>query len=276
VFTRLVARALGVDPGQVRVDAVDTAELPRGVGTFASRTATAGAPAVALAAEGLRRRIVQAAAALLEADVADIELGPHGVGVRGAPASRIPLSELARRVGPVAARAPVPPATPPELAETAYAPVERSAYGAGVHLALVGVDRDDLRVRVERYVVGYDVGPRLSPAIVDGQIVGGLSHGLSGALFEEILYDDGGQLLTQSFLDYLLPSSVDMPAVRLIHRETPTPLTALGAKGVGESGTIPAAAAIASAVEDALGIEIDRLPITPDRLYARLAGAGPT
>ena len=274
VFARLAAEALGLRPDQVRVDPTDTARLARGIGTFGSRTAIAGAPAVQLAALGLRQRILKAAAAVLEADAADLEIAPEGVSVRGAPASRISLAALARRVGPVAARAPVPKGTTPELSETAYAPVERAAYGAGVHLAAVRVDPEDMRVCVERYVIGYDVGRRLSPAIVEGQIVGGLSHGLAGALFEEILYDKAGQLLTQSFMDYLLPTAVDMPRVRLVHRETPTPLTALGAKGVGESGTIPAAAAIASAVEDALGIEIDRLPITPDRLFRWLGSAG--
>lgn len=274
VFAGLVADAMGIERGSVVLDRTDTALLARGVGTFGSRTATSGAVAVQSAAEGLARRIREAAAGLMEADPADIEITAAGVGVRGAPQSRLTLAALAGRVmGTAVGSRPAPP----ELSETAYVPVRRAAWGGGVHVACLTVDPDDLRVRVVRYLIAYDVGRRLVPAIVEGQLVGGLSHGLSGALFEEILYDDAGQLLTQSFMDYLLPTTSDMPPVRLTFRETPTPLTALGAKGVGESGTIPAAAAIASALEDALGIVVDRLPVTPDRLYRMLAerrGAG--
>ncbi|MCL6596909.1 MAG: xanthine dehydrogenase family protein molybdopterin-binding subunit [Firmicutes bacterium] len=269
-FARIVAETLGVDAANVRVEATDTSRLERGVGTFASRTATAGAVAVHKAAAELRRRLLEAAAAVLEADPADLEIGPAGVHVRGAPARALSLAELARRVGPVQARAPVPPGTVPELSAVAYAPAERAAYGAAAHVAAVAVDREVLVVRPAGYVIAYDVGRRLSPPLVEGQILGGLAHGLSGALLEELGHDEGGQLLTQSFLDYLLPMATDMPPVRLVHRETPTPLTPLGAKGVGESGTIPAAAALASAVEDALGVAVDRLPMRPDRLFDAL------
>ncbi len=267
VFASLVADAMGVGRDSVVLDRTDTALLARGVGTFGSRTATSGAVAVHTAAEGLARRLRQAAAALLEADPDDVEITPEGVGVRGAPQSRLTLAALAGRVMGMAAG---PQPAPPELSETAYVPVRRPSWGSSVHIAAVTVDPGDLRVRVVRYLIAYDVGRRLSPAIVEGQLIGGLSHGLSGALFEEILYDEGGQLLTQSFMDYLLPTSSDMPSVRLVWQETPTPLTPLGAKGVGESGTIPAAAAIASALEDALGIAVDRLPVTPDRIYRAL------
>jgi CO/xanthine dehydrogenase Mo-binding subunit len=267
VFAGLVADAMGIASESVVLDRTDTALLARGIGTFGSRTATSGAVAIHTAAERLGRRLREAAAALLEADPRDIEISPDGVGVRGAPASRMTLAALAGRVMGMG----TPSRTvPPELSETAYVPVRRSAWGSSVHIAAVAVDPDDLRVRVVRYLIAYDVGRRLSPAIVKGQLVGGLSHGLSGALLEEILYDEGGQLLTQSFADYLIPTASDMPRVRLVHRETPTPLTPLGAKGVGESGTIPAAAAIASALEDALPVVIDRLPVTPDRLFRAL------
>lgn len=267
VFTQLVAEAMGIAPQTVSIDPTDTAVLARGVGTFGSRTATSGAVAVHEAALGLRRKLVEAAALLLEAAPEDVEIGPEGVSVRGVPARRLDLRTVAQRVTGLA---PGRAGVSPELSETSYVPVSRPAYGSGIHVAALTVDPEDFRVRVVRYLIGYDVGRRLNAAIVEGQLVGGLSHGLSGALFEEILYDSTGQLLTQSFLDYLLPTASDMPPVRLVHRETPTPLTPLGAKGVGESGTIPAAAAIASAVEDALGIEIDRLPITPVRLFSAL------
>jgi carbon-monoxide dehydrogenase large subunit len=265
VFTRLAADALGVDPDRIRVDPLDTAVLARGVGTFGSRTATSGAVAVRRAAEGLRQRLTAAAAALFEAASADVEIAGDAVFVRGVPARRLTLAALAQRV---LAPAPAGRDATPELSETVYVPVRQAAWSAGVHVVALTVDPDDYRVRVRLYLIASDCGRRLDPAIVDGQLIGGVSHGLSGALFEEILYDEGGQLLTQSFMDYLLPTAAEMPRVRLVHRETPTPLTPLGAKGVGESGTIPAAAAIASAVEDALGIEIDRLPITPARLFA--------
>jgi len=267
VFTDLVARATGLAPQDIQVDWTDTAVLTRGIGTWGSRTATTGAVAVHLAAQGLAQRLREAAALALEADPADIELGTGGAQVRGVPARRIALAALAQRNAFSVPRSGGAGGGSPELSETAYPPAPRMSYGSSVHVAAVRVDPDDFRVKVDRYWIAYDVGRRLSPAIVEGQLAGGLSHGLSGALLEEVLYDGSGQLLTQSFMDYLVPTASDMPRIVFTHRETPTPNTPLGAKGVGESGTIPAAAALCSAVEDALGIAVDRIPMRPDRLY---------
>jgi carbon-monoxide dehydrogenase large subunit len=276
VFGALLARTLGVDPERVVAEPTDTSRLARGIGTFASRGATSGAVAVAQVGEALADKIRRAAARVLEAAPEDMVIEGGKVGVRGAPARAIGLDELARRIGPVVPERGGAPPAEPELAATVYADASRAAFGQSVHVVALAVDREDFRVRFDRYVVGYDVGRRLDPVVVEGQILGGLSHGISGALFEELVYDGAGQLTTQSYLDYLLPTASEMPRVTLTHRETPSPVTPLGAKGVGEAGTIPAPAAVAQALEDALspyGVVVDRLPATPDRIYGWVSAA---
>lgn len=270
VFAELTARALGIAPERVEVTYTDTDLLPRGIGTFGSRTASTGAVAVHRSAEALATRLRRIAGLLLEAAPEDIELGDGRATVRGVPARALALEDIARRMTQV-----IPGPNPvlsagggPDLSETVYVPVERSVYGASVHVVSLTVDPDDYRVRFGTYVIGYDVGTRMHPAIVEGQIVGGLSHGLSSALYEELVYDAQGQLLTQSFLDYLLPTASDMPNPVLTFRETPTPWTELGAKGVGESGTIPSPAAIMAALEDALGVDPQKIPLSPSDLFA--------
>jgi CO/xanthine dehydrogenase Mo-binding subunit len=159
----------------------------------------------------------------------------------------------------------------PALEATHYFKAERATYSSGVHLIAVEVDADTGQVRVLRYVVVDDCGRVLNPLLMRGQILGGVAQGISEVLYEELAYDDDGQLLTGTFLDYHLPTALEMPWVEVDHVETPSPLNPLGSKGAGESGTIPAQAALVSAIEDALtplGIRLHEFPLGPHRLWA--------
>ena len=165
----------------------------------------------------------------------------------------------------------------PGLEETHYFGPEQAAYCNGTHVVEVEVDIETGHVRILRYVVGHDCGRLINPLIVEGQIQGGVAHGVGNALFEWMGYDDEAQPLTATLADYLLPNAVDVPDAELVHVETPSPLNPLGVKGAGEGGTIPAPAAIISAVENALApfnVEICDAPLTPMRIQALLKAAG--
>src|SRR6266508_2163522 len=212
---------------------------------------------------------------LLEAPKHDLELADGSVGVRGAPDSAVGLGEIARRANPL--RGAVRPGTEPGLEATAYFGPERGSTANGVHAAIVEVDPETALVEVTRYVVVHDSGRVLNPLLVDGQIHGGVAHGIGNAFYEQLVYDENGQLLNASFMDYLLPTATDVPPVETAHSETPSPLNPLGVKGVGEAGAIPTGAAFAQAVEDALagsGLEITEIPLSPNRLFELIAEAG--
>jgi aerobic carbon-monoxide dehydrogenase large subunit len=162
----------------------------------------------------------------------------------------------------------------PGLEATHYFLAPRATFASGLHVAVVEVDRDTLQVKILQYSVVSDAGPLLNPLIVEGQIVGGVAQGIGGALYEELAYDRQGNFMSQSLLDYCMPSATQIPTVRIAHLHTPSPLNPLGIKGLGEGGAMGPPAAIANAVEDALGhlgVMIDSTPITPTRLAALLA-----
>jgi carbon-monoxide dehydrogenase large subunit len=162
----------------------------------------------------------------------------------------------------------------PGLEATHYFSPTGNAYANGVHVAAVEVDVDTGRVDVLRYAVAHDCGTVINPTVVDGQCVGGVAQGLGNALYEEMLYDENGQPLTTSYMDYLVPTSTEVPDVTLAHVETPSPLNPEGIKGAGEGGTMPVPAAVANAIDDALspfGVAVDRAPMSPDRLRAKIA-----
>ncbi len=278
-FAQIVGDRLGVDYRSISVTTGDTGAVPFGIGTFASRSAVVAGNATAMAAERVRDQIKAVAAELLEAAPEDLELADGRISVAGSPDRRISLADVASR-----AIGPVPGATmgrgiEPILEATAYFRPDSPTYANGTHVATVEVMPDSGEVRILRYVIVHDCGRVLNPMLLEGQIVGGLAQGIGNALLEEIVYDDAGQMLTTSFLDYLMPSATEMPDELLIdHRESPSPRNPLGVKGAGEAGTIPTPAVIANAVEDALrpfGVRIDRTPIHPSQLHGLLAAAGP-
>ena len=304
-FRRLAGRALGVPEDAIRIVLGDTAVTPYGSGTFASRAMVSGGGALLRAAAKMREKLCRVAAARWEVDAAEVRFvvrdGAGGVepigqaenstaggairaGVPGAPrevagadggsmaAPRLEIVELARL-----AHAPflvLPADVEPGLeVHAAYDP-PGVPVSCAAHLALVEVDPRTGAARVLRYVVAEDCGPIVNPAAVDGQIRGAVAQGIGCALLESIDYDEAGQHRSASLMDYLVPAAADVPDIDIVHMETPSPFTEGGIKGMGESGTIGAPAAVVNAVLDALGAEPAEivLPLTPERIVALAAG----
>jgi aerobic carbon-monoxide dehydrogenase large subunit len=228
--------------------------VPEGMGAFGSRGAMLGGAAVMLASDQLRERILADASDELEADPQDLVLTPEGVTVHGAPTRSVSMSQLLRGSGGM-------------ISQEARFACDLLGFPYGIHIAAVEVDPRSGQVHVDRYAVAYDVGRCINPMLVMGQISGGLAQGLGGALLEEFRYDADGQPLAASFMDYLLPTSQEVPTVEvLVTEDAPSPLNPLGVKGAGEGGTAAVGAAIANAVSDALGHEATELPLNPQRV----------
>lgn len=258
-IAQLVADQLGVAPARVRVHAVDTDTSPPGTGTFASRGAIAQAGTAQRAAAAVRARLLTLAAGSLEAHVGDLELRDGRVGVRGVPERGVSVTELAR----LAHRSP----GETDLEATELFDPPAAAFSGAVHVAAVEVDPDTGRVSIRDYTVVEDCGPVINRTIVEGQIHGALAQGIGEALGETLVYDEAGQLLTGTLMDYpVLPAS-ELPFFTVGHLETPSPHTPGGIKGMGEGGTVGAPAAVANAVADALrplAAPVTRLPIRPE------------
>jgi len=268
-FAQIVAEVLGVDVPDVHVITGDTREFHWGTGTFASRGAVVAGSACYAAAMRVREKILELASRELEASKADLVLAGGKVHVRGDASRAIALGALAGKANPL--RGAVQPGTEPGLEATAYFGPDRGSTASGVHAMLVEVDPETAQVEIQRYVVVHDCGRVINPMIVDGQIHGGVAHGIGNAFYEQLIYDEEGQLLNASFMDYLLPTATDVPPIETAHRETRSPLNPMGAKGVGEAGAIPTGALFAQAVEDALGVadlQICEIPLSPNRLFA--------
>jgi aerobic carbon-monoxide dehydrogenase large subunit len=274
-LAQICAEQFGVAPDQVSVAAGDTAVIPHGQGGFASRQTVTAGSAVHLAATAVREKALAVAAHLLEAGVGDLELRNGRVEIAGAPGSGLSLGEIAEAVSGVPGYA-MPGKFEPGLESMQSFLPNALTYGGGCHAVEVEVDIETCGVRILRYVVVNDSGRMINPMMVEGQLLGGTVHGLGNALFEWMGYDDGAQPLTTTFADYLLPSATEVPNIEVKFAEFPSPLNPLGVKGVGESGCVPAAGAIVSAIENALGpfgVRITEYPVTPARLFALLQAA---
>ncbi len=259
VMAQICAETLGVDYAKVRVIHGQTDRIKRGMGAFASRVTVMCGEATRMAAAKLREAVLREAATLMQTEVTALDVVD---GVIHGPGPSMPLAELAR-------------ALPGGLSADDTFETTHMVYPYGVHIAVVHVDAETGGVAIERYAIAYDVGRAVNPRLVEGQIAGGLAQGLGGALFEEFLYDECGEPLSVTFADYLMPTAHEVPAVSvLITEDAPSPLNALGLKGAGEGGTNPVGAAIASAIDDALQRSgaVTRLPVTPQRLKAMMAG----
>jgi aerobic carbon-monoxide dehydrogenase large subunit len=274
VLAQVAADAFGTTPDQVDVITADTARFPAGVGTFASRIAVNAGSSVHQAACRLREQVLELAASLTKVPADQIALVPGAVHVEGHP--DIPLSEL-RRISLGMPGFTAGHHAQPGLSATEYFRPAQSTYSNATHVVEVEVDPETGRVDFVRYVVGHDCGRALNPMIVDGQIQGGVAHGIGNALYEFCGYDERGYPLTTTLEEYLLPAVLDVPKVEIVSMESPTPLNPLGVKGAGEAGTIPAAAAIISAIENALapfGVRIQRAPVTAEHLAELVLAAG--
>jgi carbon-monoxide dehydrogenase large subunit len=293
-FAQIVADELGVRFEDVEVTTGDTRRMAYAVGTFASRAAVMSGSAVALAARRAREKALRIAAEALEADVEDLEVVDGVIGVKGAPGASIDLGTVAVLSNPLRyafdeksrlatqfsvgdpGRPPVPEGDEPGLEGKDFYSPERSTFAAGMHAVIVETDPDTAEIRILRYAVVHDCGRLVNPMIVEGQIHGGVAQGVGGALYERMVYDESGQLLNASFMDFLMPYVTEVPeSIEIDHLETPSPLNPLGIKGAGEAGVIPSAAVFAAAIEDAEGIEIRSMPISPSELFALRQAQGP-
>ncbi len=273
-LAQIVYEEIGIDPAKVKLVHGDTAYTPYSTGTWGSRCIVMAGGAVAAASATLGERIRRIAAHLMQADPDDVTLAD---GMARAGSSEIPLAEVARTWY----RAPqlLPDDVDPRGLEATegYKTVrDTGTFSYAAHAVVVSVDLDLGDVKLLDYVIVEDAGTMINPMVVDGQVHGGAVQGIGTALFEEMPFDAAGQPLASTLADYHLPVAADIPAIRILHMETPSPLSRFGQKGIGESGAIGPPAAIANAVNDALaplGVEMTEVPLTPERILRALARA---
>ncbi len=295
-FAQIAADALGCDPADIKVVTGDTTRFNWGAGTFASRALVTSGNAVGIAARTVRDKALRLAAELLEVSPTDLELAEGAVRVKGVPGRRLTLGALAAVANPIryaygkeaaeAALKLVKPRQGPVLAEDAepgleargyYAPPQ-ATFASGCHAAIVEVDPGTGQLTFVKYVAQHDCGTMVNPMVIEGQIHGGVAQGIGGAFYEKLVYDHAGQLLSASFMDFLIPTAAELTEIEVAHLETPSPLNPLGVKGVGEAGVIPVAALVAEAVDDALapfGVRVREMPLSPDRILELIHQNGP-
>jgi len=272
-MAQLVADELGIRPQDVLFIQGDTAVTPWGPGTGGSRTAVIAAAAAQQAAVQMRERVVEIAADMLEASPRDLELVDGAVRVVGDPAGQVSLADVAERayLTPEA----LPAGTEPGLMVSARSSAPPLTLSNACHACVVEVDTETGRVTVLRYVVSEDCGRMINPMVVEGQIAGGVVQGIGGVLYEHMVYDDSGNPLTTTFLDYLLPTAAEVPEIEYGHVETPAD-TVGGFKGMGEGGAIGSPPAVVNAVADALaplGVRLTGSPLGPEQVLAAIRAA---
>jgi carbon-monoxide dehydrogenase large subunit len=286
-FAQIVASELGCDPTDVTVVTGDTSRFNWGAGTYASRGLVTAGNAIGIAAHTVRGKAAQLAASMLETDEADLEFVGGEVRVKGAPGRSLTLGALANAANPIRYAyskeanqaalklvrpregAVLSPGEEPGLEARGYFAPERATWASGQHAAIIEIDMGTGDLKILRYVVVHDCGTLVNPTIVEGQIHGGVAQGIGGAYYEKLIFDEAGQLINASFMDFLIPTSTEIPHLEVGHIETPSPLNALGIKGVGEAGAIPVPALFAEAVEDALaglGVHVTEMPLSPVRI----------
>ena len=272
-FAQIIAGELGVSPDDVKVIHGDTDNTPMGWGTYGSRTTAVGGAALALAARKIRDKAKVIAAHLLEAAVEDMDYDDGKFFVKGSPDSSQTIQDIALMAN-VAWN--MPEGVEAGLEATTFYDPPNFVFPYGAHLAVVEVDADSGNVELKRYVAVDDCGPQINPVIVEGQVHGGIVQGIGQALWEEGVYDDDGQLLTGTMLDYALPRADRLPDIEVHSTVTPSPHHPLGVKGIGEAGTIASTAAVYNAVIDALaplGVEAVNMPLTPERVWRSIQAA---
>lgn len=268
-FAQIAAEQLGVKMEDVRVITGDTGIFHWGAGTFASRGATVAGTAIYKAAVAVREKTIKLAAQLFEVEIDKVELVDGKAQVKGNPNQSISLGELAMRSNPT--RGTIPPGVEPGLEATAYYGPPYGATGQGCEAMVVEVDPETYEVKILKFVLVHDCGTVINPMIVEGQVHGGVSMGIGNSFYEQLVYDENGQLLNASLMDYLIPMATDMPPLmELGHVESPSPLNPLGIKGVGEAGAIPTPSTFVQALESAFpeyDLEITEAPLSPSKLF---------
>ncbi len=294
-MAQIAADVLEVPLDSVVIREGDTSRVEDGIGTFGSRSLLLAGNAVAVAARDLRQQLTSYAANLFECDPADIEVNEGWFQVAGSPDKTVSLSALAAMANAfgypgqrsrddnpgllqtLQSRADASRSVAPIFEARGYFGAGQQLYGSGVHAATVEVDPDTGRVKILKYVLVHDCGRMINPAIVEGQLFGGLLQGIGGALLEKLEYDDSGQPRSTSFMDFRLPTIDDLPEVLIGHVETPSPLNPLGVKGTGEAGVVPVSAVLAEAIEDALspfGVAVTSMPMLPADVAALVQSKG--
>ncbi|MDK1081867.1 MAG: xanthine dehydrogenase family protein molybdopterin-binding subunit [Anaerolineae bacterium] len=267
-FAQIAADHLGVRVDEVDVITGDTDQFYWGAGTFASRGAVVAGNAINEAAKVVRKKILKLAAEHFEAPEEELEITDGMVRVQDIPRMSISLGELAGLANPM--RGAVKPGTEPGLEATNYFGPESGATASGIHAMIIEVDPETMQIDIQKYVVIHDCGKVINPLILDGQVHGGVAQGIGNAFYERLVYDENGQLLNGTFMDYHLPTSLDVPRIETGHGETPSPLNPMGVKGAGEAGAIPVGPLFAQALEDALhdvDFEILEIPLNSNRLW---------
>ena len=271
-LAQVIADKLGVSIEDIRIIQADSAAVPNATGSYASRSTVLAGGAATEASRGLRAKVLRAAAHLLEVATEDLVAEDGRIYVPNSNKTTT-FKEVARAVYLEMGR--LPPELREELEQSStYDPVLGTTTSAS-HVAVLEIDPDTYLVRLEQFVVAEDCGRLINPRIVDGQVHGGVAQGIGAALYEEVVYDDQGQILTGSLVDYIVPSATGIPPMQVIHMQTTSPALG-GFRGMGEGGTIGAPAAVANAISDALchlGIEIDELPVSPERLFRLIEAA---
>jgi len=267
-FAQIVADQLGVDIIDVEVVTGDTDQFHWGTGTFASRGAVVAGNAINEAARDVRAKVLRMASDRFEVAEEDLEIRDGQVFVRGVPDRGVSLGQLAGEANPL--RGAVKPGTEPGLEATNYFGPEMGTTASGVHAMIVEVDPQTMMIDIQRFVVVHDCGRVINPMILDSQVHGGVAQGIGNAFYEKLTFDENGQLLNGSFMDYLIPTAQEIPRIEVGHEETLSPLNPLGIKGAGEAGAIPVGPLFAQAIENALaldGFEILEIPLSPGRLW---------
>jgi carbon-monoxide dehydrogenase large subunit len=267
-----VADRLGVDPAVVEVIHGDTGTGPEGRNTYGSRSLAVGGEALAKCAVKVADKAKAVVAHNLEAAPEDIEIKDGKYSVKGSPDKGMTLAEAAG----AAYLSMIPDGMEPGLEETTFYDPENFVFPFGAHACIVDVDAETGKVKVVRYVAVDDCGNAINPLLIDGQVHGGIVHAIGQALYERVAYDEDGQLVTGTFVDYALPTAAELPSFELDRTVTPSPVNSLGAKGVGEAGTIAASPAVTNAVVDALrplGITYMNMPLSPMRVWEAIQEA---
>jgi carbon-monoxide dehydrogenase large subunit len=266
-FAQIVADQLGVAMDDITVIHGDTAAVPKGIGTFGSRATAVGGIAVYQAAEKVREKARELASHLLEVDADDLVFSDGRISVKGVPRKALTIPQIARQAHTAKN---LPQGLQPSLSAEATFEPSNFTFPFGTHICVAEVDTQTGCVEIQKYIAVDDCGKVINPLLVDGQVQGGIVQGLGQALYEEVVYDENGQLLTASLMDYALPRAADLPRLTLARTETPTPVNPLGIKGIGEAGTIGSTPAVVSAVVDALapfGVTHIDMPLTPQKIW---------
>jgi carbon-monoxide dehydrogenase large subunit len=275
-FAQIAGDILGIDPQNVEILHGDTDQGAWGWDTYGSRSLSVGGEALARAARKVQDKAKRICAAMLEAAPEDIELSDGRYQVKGSPDKSMTMAEIAG-----AAHIPpneLPADIEPGLEESSFYDPENFVFPFGAHACVVDVDAETGKVNVVRYVAVDDCGPAINPMLIDGQVHGGITHAIGQALYEQVVYDTDGQLVTGTLVDYALPTAAEVPSFETARTETPSPTNSLGVKGIGEAGTIGATPAVAAAVLDALrplGVESLDMPFTPMRIWQAIQEGGP-